>query len=93
MLGTCKAFGEIGVATALAFQADLYDTIDSSNDALVVLDCSDVTYMDATGYSVLVDATDYAVRHGHTLVIRGLSPSCAVLLRQYDREHELRVET
>jgi hypothetical protein len=41
----------------------------------------------------VVDATNYAVRRGHTLVIRNMSPSCARLMRLYDWDRELRVES
>ena len=92
MLGTCTTIGEIDTATAPAFNADLHDVIDTSDAALVVVDCSDVTFMDSAGYHALVDATNYAVRRGHTLVIRNLSPSCARLIRLCDSDRELRVE-
>jgi anti-anti-sigma factor len=92
MRGTCRVVGEIAVATALPFQAELYDTIDDSDTAVVVLDCTDVTNLDAAGYDVLVRATDYAFRRGRTLVISNLSPPCAMLLRQCDAECELRIE-
>ncbi len=91
MLGICKAMGEIDCATAPSFNATLHDGIDSSDDLLVVVDCSDLTFIDSAGYHVLVDATGYAVRRGHTLVIRNLSPSCARLIRLCDSDHELRL--
>jgi anti-anti-sigma regulatory factor len=47
MLGTCTAFGEIDRATASAFNADLHDAIDSSDEAFVSVDCSGVTFMDS----------------------------------------------
>jgi anti-sigma B factor antagonist len=92
MLGTCTTSGEIDTATASAFNADLHDAIDTSGAALVVVDCSDVTFMDSAGYHALVDATNYAARRGRTLVIRNLSPSCARLIRLCDSDRELRVE-
>jgi anti-anti-sigma factor len=73
MPGTCMAIGEIDTATASAFDADLRDAIDSSDEAHISVDCSGVTFMDSAGYHVLVDATNYAVRRGRTLVIRNLS--------------------
>jgi hypothetical protein len=39
-----------------------------------------------------VDVTNYAVRRGHTLMIRNLSPACARLVRLCDLDRELRVE-
>ena len=87
------ARGEIDAATAPAFKADLHEAIDGSDEAFVSVDCSGVTFMDSAGYHVLVDATNYAVRRGHTLVIRNLSASCATLLGFCDLDSELRVES
>jgi anti-anti-sigma factor len=92
MFGTCFAFGEIDATNAHAFSADLHDAIDTSEEALVAVDCSRVTFIDSSGYEVLVDATNYAVRRGHTLVVRNLSPSCAMLLQICDLDHELHLE-
>ena|SRR5258708_204413 len=92
MPGTYKAFGEIDTATAPGFNAELHDLIDNSDEAVVSVDCSGVTFMDSAGYHELVDATNYAVRRGHTLVLRNLSPSCARLLRLCDTDRELYVE-
>lgn len=93
MLGTCKALGEIDTATATAFDAELHDAIDNADEAFVNVDCSGLTFIDSAGYHALVDATNYAVRRGHTLVIRNLSPSCARLIRLCDLSRELHVES
>ena len=92
MLGVCMAIGDIDLATAPALEVTLRECIDSSEEALVSVDCSAVTFMDSSGYHVLADATDYAARRGHTLVIRNASPSCARLIRLCDWNRELRVE-
>ena len=92
MLGTCKALGALDTATAPSFDADLHDAIDNANEAFVNVDCSGLTFIDSAGYHALVDATNYAVRRGHTLVIRNPSPSCAMLLRLCDMESELRID-
>jgi anti-anti-sigma factor len=92
MLGTCTSNGDIDRASAAAFGAEIYDTIDNSDDEFVSVDCSGVTFMDSAGYHVLVDATKYAVRRGHTLVIRNPSHACAMLLRLCDMESELRID-
>jgi anti-anti-sigma factor len=92
MLATCKALGEIDTATAPSFNADLHDVIDNADEAIVNVDCSGLTFIDSAGYHVLVEATNYAVRRGHTLVIRNLSPSCATLIRLCDVDRELHVE-
>ncbi len=92
MQGVCKALGEIDAATAPAFSADIRDAIDGSDEAVVSVDCSGVTFMDSAGYHVLVDVNDYAVRRGHTLMIRNMSPACARLVRLCDLDRVLRVE-
>jgi anti-anti-sigma factor len=93
MAGTCKAVGEIDMATAAAFRADLFDVIDNSEEALVSVDCSGVTFMDSAAYHTLIEATEYAERRGHTLVIRNLSPSCARLIRLCIQSNDLSVES
>jgi anti-anti-sigma factor len=94
MLGTstATALGEIDWSTAARFHAHLRDAIDSSDEALVSLDCSSVTFMDSAGYRALVDATRYAGRRGHTLVIRDMSPACARLIELCNTDGVLRVE-
>ncbi len=92
MLGTCIARGEIDRSTVASFHAHLRDAIDRSDEALVSIDCSGVTFMDSAGYRALVDATRYALRHGHTLVIRDMSSACAMLIRLCDTSGDLRVE-
>jgi anti-anti-sigma factor len=72
--------------------ADLRNTIDASDEALVSVDCSDVTFMDSSGFHVLVGATSYATRRGHTLVIRNLPPSCRRLIYLCDWDNELCLE-
>jgi anti-sigma B factor antagonist len=94
MLGICKALGDIDRSSASSFDVELRDAIDSAeaDDDVVRVDCSGVTFMDSAGYRVLVGATAYAVRRGHTLVMTNMSSSCAMLVRLCDRDHELRVE-
>jgi len=92
MLATCKALGDIDTATAPSFNAELHDVIDNADEAFVNVDCSGLTFIDSAGYHALVDATNYAIRSGHTLVIRNLSPSCAMLLSLFDEDRELHIE-
>ena len=92
MLDTFKARGEIDIATAPAFSAGIYATIDDSDETIVAVDCSGVTFIDSSGYHVLVDSTAYAVRRGHTLVIRDLSTCCAKVIRLCDSDSDLHVD-
>jgi anti-anti-sigma factor len=91
MLGICTARGDIDRATAPAFIVALRGAIDSSDEAVVSVDCANVTFMDSAGYHALIDATKYAARRGHTLVIRDPSSSCEMLIRLCDLHRELRV--
>ncbi len=92
MLGIYRATGVIDAATVGAFNVELRDTIDNSDEPLFSVDCSAVTFMDPDGYHALVEATVYAARRGHTLVIRNMSLFRATLMRLYDSDHELRFE-
>ena len=92
MQGTCKPLGDIDRSTAAEFDVDLRDAIDNSDETLVNVDCSGVTFMDSAGYRVLVGASEYAVRRGRSLVFCDPSPVCALLIRLCDLEHELRVD-
>lgn len=92
MIGIYKATGEIDLATAAEFGADLRDHIDRSDETMVDVDCAGVSFMSSAGYHELIDATEYATRRGHTLVIRNLTAPCARLLRLCDSEGGLRIE-
>jgi anti-anti-sigma factor len=91
-MGMCRAITNIDATTGPAFRAELHDAIDNSDEPMVGLDCSAVTFMDVAGFDILVDATRYAIRRGRTLVIRDASPTCARLLSLYDPHRELHVE-
>jgi anti-anti-sigma factor len=92
MLGIITATGDLDTTTAPAFNANLHDAIDNSDEAFVSVDCSAITFMDPAGYHALVDATNYATRRGRTLVIRNMSLPCARLIQFYDCDRELRLE-
>jgi anti-anti-sigma factor len=91
LLGTYKAGREIDMATGAVLLSELREVVDGSDKAIVIVDCSGITFMDSAGFHALADATEYAARRGHTLVVRNLSPSCARLVRLCDFEHELQV--
>jgi anti-anti-sigma factor len=92
MLGYCKVTGEVDLATAQTLSADLHDIIDHSDVELVVVDCTDLTFIDSSGFYALVEANAYAVGHDHTLVIRHMSPRCARLIYLCDWGNELHLE-
>lgn len=92
MSGTYTACGEIDMATASAFADGVCAVIDGSDEASVVVDCSDVTFLDSAGYHALVDATQYAVERGQTLMICNMSASCALVLRLCDGDGQLHMD-
>ena len=63
MLGTGTTIGDIDGVTGPAFAAVVRDVVDRSDETLLSVDCSGVTFMDPVGYHVLVEATRYAARH------------------------------
>ena len=89
MPGTCTASGELDTASASVFHDVLFDAIDSTADEVVIVDCSGVTSMDEVGYQVLVEATEYATRHGHIVAIRNMSQQCAMVISVCDSGNEL----
>ncbi len=91
MQGTYRAIGDIDFSNAPALSADLRDTIDGSDEEIVSVDCSGVTFMDSAAFHALVEVTEYAVRRGRTLVVRDLSPYCAMVLRICDCDGELHI--
>ena len=80
MLGICKAIGNIDAATAPAFNADLHDTIDGSDEAFVSVDCSDVTFMDSTAIGALMDFRTRTMRAGGSIALRGIQPTQMTLV-------------
>jgi anti-anti-sigma factor len=92
MTGMCKAIGDVDFATAPFLKSELRHAIRTSSHAIVVVDCSDLTFMDAAGFHALVAGTRYAADLGRTLVIRNISPTCAMVIGVCDWDNELNVE-
>jgi anti-anti-sigma factor len=84
--------GEIDLATADAFRADIYQIIDRSDAPAVFVDLAAVTFIDSAGYHALVDADEYAIRSGRLMVIRNLSEQCAKVIGLCDWDNELHLE-
>jgi anti-anti-sigma factor len=89
MVGICEASGEIDRATAPEFIAAMCAAIDSADTRTVVVDCTDVSFIDSGGYHALIGAQEYARAQGHTLVVSHLLPHCAKVLRLCDSAHDL----
>ncbi|MFF8772489.1 STAS domain-containing protein [Kitasatospora sp. NPDC015120] len=74
-----RAFGEIDIATAPRLGRRLAAALGAHRE--VVLDLSEVTFMDCSGLRVLVQARNRADRYGGRLVLRGARGPVARLLR------------
>jgi anti-sigma B factor antagonist len=75
--------GDVDVATAPMVRGALTEVEARRKDVgtpRVVLDLSEVTFMDASGLGVLVGAARSARRTGHTLMLRDPSPRVVRLL-------------
>ncbi|WP_329493589.1 STAS domain-containing protein [Kitasatospora herbaricolor] len=83
-----RAHGDIDLDTAPALHRRLEAALREHRD--VVLDLSQVTFMDCAGLGVLVDARDQADRHGGHLVLRAVGPDVLRLLRITGLEGRLR---
>ncbi|MFD8708639.1 STAS domain-containing protein [Kitasatospora sp. NPDC059648] len=73
------AYGEIDLDTAPRLHRELSRALVEHQE--VVLDLSQVTFMDCSGLGVLVRARDQADRSGRRLVLRGVGRPVAQLLK------------
>jgi anti-sigma B factor antagonist len=78
-LPVLRAWGEIDVASAPDFHASLYEVIGQDADTIVV-DLSDVSFIDSTGLGVLVGAETQAREEGKGLRLVVTQPQILRLL-------------
>ena len=69
-----RVFGEIDLATCQDLRDQLAMIVDTSGDDLV-LDCTDLEFMDSSGIGVLVDVRHTLDRQGRRLRVRHLPPA------------------
>lgn len=81
--------GELDLATAPAFRQSLVDAIDSGA-VRVVVDMSEVTFIDSTGLGVLVGAIKRARASGAELVALSAAPSIRKVFEITGIDHVLR---
>ncbi|MGW2255322.1 STAS domain-containing protein [Kitasatospora sp. NPDC001660] len=74
-----RAGGEIDLATAPRLRCRLGAAFEAHGE--VVLDLSEVTFMDCSGLGVLVQARHLADQYGGRLVLRGVGRPVAKLLK------------
>ena len=84
--------GEIDILTVDAFRDCIYEIIDQCDAPTVRVDLHAVTFMSSAGYHALIDADEYAIRHGHILTIRNLSTQSARVIGICDLDNELHIE-
>ena len=72
---TIKLGGEVDIASAPELQNVLTAALWGAEFTTVVIDLTDVTFIDSTGLSVLVDAHASSVQDGIRLVLRPGPPS------------------
>jgi anti-anti-sigma factor len=69
-----RAFGEIDIASAKAFEKEVGSAFESDAEA-VLLDLGEVSFIDSTGLCALVAAAEKSNANGHRLRIVRISPS------------------
>ncbi|MFF2148343.1 STAS domain-containing protein [Kitasatospora sp. NPDC058190] len=74
-----RAGGEIDLATAPRLRCRLAAAFEAHGE--VVLDLSEVTFMDCSGLGILVQARNQADHSGKRLVLRGVGHPVARLLK------------
>ncbi|MFI2608938.1 STAS domain-containing protein [Kitasatospora sp. NPDC018619] len=85
-----RAHGEIDLDTAPALRRALAAALESHRE--VVLDLSEVTFMDCAGLGALVRARNQADRGGRRLVLRGADRRVVRLLKLTGLHRRLAVE-
>ncbi|MFD5613404.1 STAS domain-containing protein [Kitasatospora sp. NPDC127060] len=73
-----RASGDVDLAAAPRLRRDLAHALAAHHD--VVLDLSEVEFMDCAGLGALVEALNQADRQGRRLALRGTGPRVARLL-------------
>ncbi|MFF2815310.1 STAS domain-containing protein [Kitasatospora cineracea] len=87
---TVRVKGEIDLDTAPPLRCALATALDSHRE--VVLDLSEVTFMDCAGLGALVRARNQADRRGARLVLHGAEPHVVRLLKLTGLHRHLAVD-
>ena len=66
------AWGEIDVSTVARLEAALEAAIETGGSGVVVVDLTEVTFIDSSGLGALVAGLKQAQQRGGTLVVRGI---------------------
>ncbi|MGW7444161.1 STAS domain-containing protein [Kitasatospora sp. NPDC054795] len=85
-----RANGEIDLDTAPSLRRALATALETHRE--VVLDLSEVTFMDCAGLGALVRARNQADRSGRHLILRGTSRCVVRLLKLTGQHRRLAVE-
>lgn len=84
--------GEIDLATVDAFRDCLYEIIDECDVSIVRVDLQAVTFLGSSGCRALMDANEYAIRHGHLISICNISALGAKVIGICDSDKQLHIE-
>jgi len=78
---TVAVSGELDIATTEVLRSHLYDVLERGNGGEVVLEVSELSFIDAAGLGTLVAIRRQARHHDATLSLSGIPPAMARLLR------------
>lgn len=77
---TYHPHGDLDRTSVDAFQLEICAAIDRTTEAAVVVDFSDVQFMDSAAFEVLEQCGNYAIERGHELVVSSLRTPYALML-------------
>jgi anti-anti-sigma regulatory factor len=86
---TYQVHGDIDRFTVGQFRTDVCHAIDVATDSTVVVDFSDVQFMDSAAFLALEECWIYALGRRHALVVSSLRPPYVLMLRLFHWDHLL----
>ena len=82
-----QAVGEVDLTTAPQLRAPLMDTVNNGGDGPVIVDLSQVDFIDSAGLALLVEARKQLVKNSrllHVLLTPGRQPERVLKLGRFD---------
>lgn len=90
-MGIVSLHGRVTVNTANEMRRTLADALRSQPPQLIV-DLSNVTYMDTSGLATLIESLRIANQQGTRLLLRGIQPQPCHLLKASELDRVLELE-
>jgi anti-sigma B factor antagonist len=84
--------GDIDLANATFLAEELCDAVERAHRAVLV-DITAVTFIDASGLSMMLTVHHHAIAHGRTVTWRGAAPLPTRLFRITGLDRTLHIET